>query len=101
VYIWRRFQLAGLSGMPPVYPATTFTSAKGPAALGLFNNVVNALTCEVVVPMIPAFSGSPARQATAAVTTSTRSRLKPIKRQGMAFSRPIGFRCPGHRLKCK
>src|SRR5262245_39909950 len=43
-----------MSGLPPGNAATTLTAARSPWASGLLNSAVNAGTCEVSQPMMPA-----------------------------------------------
>lgn len=51
-----RSLLAGIS-VPPGYPATTLMPTSSPSAFGLLKSFVNAGTCEVSSPMMPARSG--------------------------------------------
>ncbi len=52
-----RFRLDGMSGLPPGYAATTRTPSSSGLGFSALSSFVNALTCEVSSPMIPAFSG--------------------------------------------
>ncbi len=94
VYSPTRFRLEGMSWLPPGYAATTRTPARSPVAFGPLSSFVNATTCEVSRPMIPARSGltagasSPARASTPAITPRRAHVNMAVRTRGNGTAKP-------------